>query len=507
MSTVINYFIETNLLILVLWLIYALAFSNENNFLFRRAYLHFTLLASLLVPLIKFPQNAVIPSMGALGEGWLLPELTVGETMEASTSTAVVQFGLVELVVTIYGLAVTILLGLFLLRVVRLYRFIKKHPTKMVDGAIVIETEKSVPVFSFFKYVVIGHAASFTREEKLQILLHELVHVRKLHSLDVVVASLIQAVFWFNPAVWMLGREFHTLHEYEADQEALEQTDRASYSSLLARMVLVSNGFALASHFNKSITLKRIQMIKEVKQSMARWKVALVVPVVALALFAVACQDQLNDMVSDSSMALDLPPRVQEQLTDFQKKNPGSKIVVLEQTQNWKEELESLKAQYGAEQLLGGTTIASEKELRYFVFFKWDDKTSQLAEQSATNEIFTIVEDPAAPVDGMTSFYEAVGREIQYTETARKQGIEGRVFVEFVVQEDGSLSNFKVLKGIDPALDQNAIEAIKRTHMEWKPGKQQGKAVKQRLVLPITFSLSQNGQAAKVRMESIQKSK
>jgi protein TonB len=97
----------------------------------------------------------------------------------------------------------------------------------------------------------------------------------------------------------------------------------------------------------------------------------------------------------------------------------------------------------------------------------------------------------------MEKFYEAIAQNLQYTESARQQGIEGRVFVEFVVMEDGTLDRFKLLKGIDPILDKEAVTAIQKVSPRWVPGKQRGKIVKQRLVLPITFSLNQGADKSK----------
>ena len=103
-------------------------------------------------------------------------------------------------------------------------------------------------------------------------------------------------------------------------------------------------------------------------------------------------------------------------------------------------------------------------------------------------EIFTIVEESAAPKGGMAAFYKYVGDKIKYPAQARRMGIEGRVFVEFVVNKDGSITDVRAVKGIGAGCDEEAVRIVQGAPA-WTPGKQRGKPVKQRMVLPITFKL------------------
>ncbi len=104
------------------------------------------------------------------------------------------------------------------------------------------------------------------------------------------------------------------------------------------------------------------------------------------------------------------------------------------------------------------------------------------------NTIFTVVEETAAPIGGMSAFYEYVGKKIKYPAQAKRMGIEGKVFVEFVIEKDGSITDVKAIKGIGGGCDQEA-ERILATAPKWKPGKQRGKPVRQKMVLPINFKL------------------
>lgn len=109
------------------------------------------------------------------------------------------------------------------------------------------------------------------------------------------------------------------------------------------------------------------------------------------------------------------------------------------------------------------------------------------AEEEA-EEIFTVVEDQPTPEGGMAAFYQYVSKNMKYPAQARRMGIEGKVFVQFVVDKDGSITEVEAIKGIGAGCDEEAVRVIQEAP-KWKPGKQRGRAVKVRMILPITFKL------------------
>ncbi|REE05977.1 energy transducer TonB [Marinoscillum furvescens] len=110
-------------------------------------------------------------------------------------------------------------------------------------------------------------------------------------------------------------------------------------------------------------------------------------------------------------------------------------------------------------------------------------------EEEVVEEVFTIVEDQPEFPGGMAAFYKYVGDQMSYPSQARRMGIEGRVYVQFVVDKDGTVTEVKAVKGIGAGCDEEA-ERVLRESPKFKPGKQRGRAVKVRMVLPIIFKLS-----------------
>ena len=109
-------------------------------------------------------------------------------------------------------------------------------------------------------------------------------------------------------------------------------------------------------------------------------------------------------------------------------------------------------------------------------------------EEEVAEEIFTIVEDQPAPQGGMGAFYQFVAKKLKYPNQARRMGIEGKVFVQFVVDKDGTITDVQAVKGIGAGCDEEAVRVI-QSSPKWKPGKQRGRPVKVRMILPITFKL------------------
>ena len=109
-------------------------------------------------------------------------------------------------------------------------------------------------------------------------------------------------------------------------------------------------------------------------------------------------------------------------------------------------------------------------------------------EEVVEAEVFTIVEEMPSYPGGDQKMYEYLGKNIKYPQIARESSIQGRVFVNFVVEPDGSVSNVKVLRGIGGGCDEEAVRVV-QSMPKWKAGKQRGKAVRVSYTLPVVFKL------------------
>lgn len=293
------------------------------------------------------------------------------------------------------------------------------------DGYTLITTNGELPTCSFFKFLFWDKTIALSADEQKQIMQHELVHIRQWHSIDVLVMELLRTVFWFNPVIHQLKSKITEVHEYLADHDATKDIGVEKYSKLLTLQIFKSFDFALSNNFHKSQVVKRIRMLKSNRTKSVWLNLALLIPSLTLLITVLACD-----------------------VTNFEEQIPLTAV-------------------------MGTESIAEE-----IVF---DDET-------VTDEIFTVVEDQPMPLGGITTFYESVGNNLKYPAQARSLGIEGKVFVQFVVDKEGKLTEVKAVKGIGGGCDEEAVRVISES-ANWNPGKQRGQNVNVRMILPITFKL------------------
>ena len=109
---------------------------------------------------------------------------------------------------------------------------------------------------------------------------------------------------------------------------------------------------------------------------------------------------------------------------------------------------------------------------------------------SDTNKVFDVVEEMPEFVDGHIALFEYISNNIKYPVVAEENGVQGRVIVSFIVECDGSVTNAKIVKSVDPSLDKEALRVV-NSMPRWTPGRQNGKPVRVNYIIPVTFKLEE----------------
>jgi TonB family protein len=492
-EVIINYYLEANAAIVFLVLMYLLFLRKEKDFGFKRLYLSGLLVLSLVLPLIRFnTQHNPIPAITRLIQTYTLPEITVGSgglSADVTTPETGPLITFWQILMIIYLTVASALFLRFVFRLIRLLMLLKDAPITTQRGMYkIIETEEPVANFSFFHYVCIGHVHQLSAAEKTHIINHELAHASSFHSADLLFVELLSIVFWFNPVVHMAKNILTAIQEFQADQQAVKHQNTEEYCHLLAKSALDSANISLANHFNQSLTLKRIAMIHTMKQRIKLWKLAVLLPVLAGGFLLVACQDQAMKEVVENSKTLSqvnesqYPEEVQKEINRLRKNQPDAKFTYIEGEQK---EVSDLATKFGD----------TKKPLAIFagrpdgtVGILLQDVSGHAENMKDANGVYKVVEEAASPAGGFKEFMTYLQTNLTYPEAARKANLQGKVFVQFVVQEDGSISDVEILKGIGGGCDEEAVRVIANSP-KWNPGKQKGIAVKQRMSVPIAFNL------------------
>ena len=442
MNDLLNYLLESFLIFSVLLLFYHLILEKEKCYHFNRYYLLITPLLALILPIIHIQINPASPVASVVFPENLiiLPGVSISAESTSRGVLSVINWN--QVIAASYLTGLLFFLFRFLFRMGRIaLMFIRyRNQTMKLNGYYLVYTQGENPTFSFFNYIFWDQTRSMTEGEENQILEHELKHVRDMHSLDLIYFNILSIVFWFNPFVHMLLIRAGEIHEYIADDTVVRRVDRSNYVSLLARMALSRIHLPVSSFFEKSTTLKRIEKMKSLKQHTSILKLLAIIPVIGIIIVVFSCQD-------DNSKDID-----------------------------------SKSVQAVAEQASAESDI-SLPSARI-------DNGSEGLQNINEDEIMTTVDDQPTPADGMEAFFSAIGQNLKYPKEAREKGVEGKVFVEFVIDTDGNIRNVKTVKGIGNGCDEAAEQVLNDIDMKWNPGVHKDKKVNCRMVLPINFKLS-----------------
>ncbi len=266
-----------------------------------------------------------------------------------------------------------------------------------------------------------------TSNDYEKIIQHEMIHVNQFHTIDVIITEIICIIHWFNPILLLYKTSFREIHEYLADEGVIKNGIDKKAYQLL--LLSVAKGIIDYKPINNfnSIIKKRIIMMSKQKSS------------------------------GSHLMKYGLVLPLICMLWFF----PSIKLEKLQ---------------------------ASNKNL----ITKTPQEKQKVKEQKGKNEeVFTVVENQPEFIGGQTAMIEFLTKNIVYPKAEREKGIQGTVYVTFIVETDGNLSNVKVIRGVNKALDNEAVRVVKLMEKKWKAGTFKGKPVRVQFNLPIKYALEE----------------
>lgn len=299
MSAFFVYILQSAVCLAILFLFYSILLSRETFYRYNRVALLCLIPLSFVLPLCHLPlfteseSAAPVPIV-------ILDNLSAFSyvTDDVEATAAPVPVALVTAIV-LYWAGVVFFVARYIVTIVRLLQLMSSGRRVTDDeGRQIIVLPWSIAPFSWFGRIVLSEEdyAAHSRE----ILLHESAHIRKRHSLDLLVADLCTWLQWFNPAAWLLKRELQTVHEYEADAEVIDQgIDARQYQLLLIKRSVGSKFYCVTNHFNHNKLNKRItMMLKKKSNRKATWKYLYVIPV-ALCTVTVFARPEVSERLDE----------------------------------------------------------------------------------------------------------------------------------------------------------------------------------------------------------------
>lgn len=422
------YLLQVNVGLILFYALYKLVCTRDTFFRSRRFILIVSLVLPFILPFIDVREwlesGDRMIMLTHFDYSAVLPEIVVGSEV-AETGSRV--FVLSEWIGYLYLAGVVVLLVRLVVQAFSLYRLIVRMPEKEINGVRVKCLNDPSGPFSFFGWIFMNPAT--VKEDELdEILTHEMAHVKQHHSVDVLLAEMVSICCWMNPFAWLLKREVRLNLEFLADRKVMEAGFATKSYQYHLLGLAYNHKYGLSNNFNFSHLKQRIIMMNKKKSNaVGHIKYALfVLPAFALLVAGnISCSQ-------DASQTEDAKEEVVAPVSPEAKEAP--------------------------------------------------------ADSTAKEEVFMVAEQMPEYPGGMKEMLKFLQENVKYPENAMKNNVQGRVIVQFVVEKDGTPTEFKVLRSVDPDLDAEALRVMKAMP-KWKPGMQKGQVVRVKFTVPVSFKL------------------
>ena len=287
MNNLLLYLLKVSAGTTLIYLLYLLLFSKDTFYLRNRIFLILTLLVPTILPALKIPvlSDSAAPAASANAFDNIIFSENAFETTVSIPNNS---FDYTSLLLWIYFIITGLLLLRIVLSLISTYRIINKGVVKKTQFPKVIVSDIPLSPFSFFPYAVIP-AKDFKNGNHIDILDHEFAHIRQGHTFDLILSELFIAFQWFNPFVWLIKRSIILNHEYLADHVSL--SNNKSTKEYQYRLLSFQPGLrtiSLAHNFNSLIKNRIIMINKKPTRKYATLKNILILPVVAIVVYAFA---------------------------------------------------------------------------------------------------------------------------------------------------------------------------------------------------------------------------
>ena len=450
------YLIKINVALMLLYGFYRLTVSRDTFFGLRRLTLWLIYAVALMVPAFNLEywvrDTPTMASMAHVYADTFYPVVVVKAQAPSITW--------MDMLLGIYWAGVAILSLRLVWQLFSIIRLAVISRKQEMEGITVHLLRGEGSPFSFFRWVFM-YPSTLEDRQLHEVMVHECTHVSGLHSLDTLFSELFSIACWFNPFAWLMKQEVRMNLEYLADESVLSDGNaRKSYQYHLLGLAYrqPKDSTKIANNFNLLPLKKRIKMMNKRRTSeIGKAKYLLFAPLAGALL-----------MVSNiESVAREIGEQVPE-VAEVQQKAD-----------------QALNADVAV-----ANPMAKAEEAKAAELAKAEAKASDVTAPADTtkNVVYDVTETMPQFPGGQGVMMKYLAANIKYPASAVKAKKQGRVIVAFVIQKDGSVTNARIVRSVDPELDAEALRIVKAMP-NWTPGTQDGKPVDVNYTIPVVFSL------------------
>ncbi|MFT7164652.1 MAG: hypothetical protein ACI9CZ_001232 [Flavobacterium sp.] len=478
----IDFIIKSTLSLSVLLAVYHILLEKEKIHQFNRFYLLFSLVFSFSIPFITIEvvQESISP---LIGKATIKPgEPTIAVIEDSMNYWLVSLWG-------IYAIVSSVLITRFIRNIRKLTSRIKSNPViDYKNSKLVLLKEKILP-HTFLDTIFINETDYHNRKIEAELYTHELIHVTQKHTLDILFIETLKMLFWFNPIFIFYKKAIQLNHEFLADEKVVKSYNNVPfYQNLLLSVANANSNYYLASNLNYSITKKRlIMMTKTTSASRSMLKKLVLIPLFTSIVFLSCAKKVEKEESAQSPTELKTPSSGMEkyfQETTFRIKDEnGTTIANKKFNELTTEEKENVPPP--PPPVTAPTSQQQINELKNAVGPKYVDINIHNNKTEKAYTTTEVTEKPKFP-GGMDAFYKFVGENYKISPQASEIKLKGKVYVTFMVEKDGSLSELTILRDIGYGTGEEALRVLKLSP-NWIPGKVNNIPVKTLYSLPITI--------------------
>lgn len=301
METVYIYILKSILVSGILLGYYWLALRNTRFHHYNRFYLIATMFLSLVLPAIDLNWFTLQEPEDVSAKQLLL---FIDQPGSIALSEAAFTW---EKLLFISILLVSLsLVSFFAYGIYKIYRIKAASKITPMDRFDFVETRIEDAPFSFFRNLFWREDVSMEDETGRQILRHELTHIEQMHTYDKLLIAMLSALFWMNPFLWIIRRELEVIHEFIADEKAVDEADASALAAMLLQTHYQPSILSTGQSFFYSSIKRRIIMLtssKKVSYSYARRILTLPLAIGIIALLSFTIKDQLNNQSSNPEIS------------------------------------------------------------------------------------------------------------------------------------------------------------------------------------------------------------
>ena len=475
----IDFLIKSTLCLCALLAVYHLALEKEKMHQFNRFYLLFSLVFSLAIPFITIEIVLEITNP-ALPKNIIKAEGATMVFAEDSTDYALISIW------SLYVLVTSLLLIRFIRNILKLTSKTKSNTAiDYKNSKLVLLKEETLP-YTFLNTIFINETDYHNRKIEAELFTHELIHVTQRHTLDILLIETLKALFWFNPIFIFYKKAIQLNHEFLADEKVVKSHNNVPfYQNLLLSKANANPSYYLASNLNYSVTKKRlIMMTRTTSASRAILKKTVLIPILSGLIFF-ACVKTVAQEKRIASVK-----ESKNQITGMEKYFKNTNFKIQDKRGNTVAEKKFRELSSEEKKNVPPPPPPTTKQTTRQ---QLEDLKNPTGPREVALTVYktpdTIKTKPTFP-GGMDKFYNFVAKNFKISKEATDNKIKGKVYVTFMVEKDGSLTDFNILRDTGYGTGEETVRVLKLCP-KWSPGTIDGKAARVLYSLPITIQTAE----------------